>query len=302
MNAIELHNISKSYGKVHALHDVSFSVDKGELFGLIGADGAGKTSLFRILTTLILADKGTAMVDGNDVVKDYKAIRKSVGYMPGRFSLYGDMTVKENLNFFASIFGTTLEKNRDMINDIYTQIEPFNNRRASKLSGGMKQKLALCCALIHKPTVLFLDEPTTGVDPVSRKEFWEMLHQLKKGGISILTSTPYMDEAGQCDRMAFIKEGQILTIDTPQDIVNKFDEPLYAISTDRMHTLLPALRSYKAIKECYTFGEYNHFTIKDNSFSTNDLDAFLTDKGYKDIVIKPITATVEDCYLKLSDS
>ena len=219
---ISLRNISKSYKKVKAVQDISFDVNPGELFGLIGPDGAGKTTIFRILTTLLIPDEGSATVAGMDVEKDYKAIRNSVGYMPGRFSLYQDLTVEENLTFFATIFGTTIEENYDLIEDIYVQIEPFKDRRAGKLSGGMKQKLALCCALIHKPKVLFLDEPTTGVDPVSRKEFWEMLKRLQKKGITILVSTPYMDEAALCDRIALIQNGEILEIDTPEAIVNKF--------------------------------------------------------------------------------
>lgn len=215
-------NISKRYGKVEALRGVSFAVKSGELFGLIGPDGAGKSTLFRILTTLLLADEGTATVGGADVVKDYKEIRRKVGYMPGRFSLYQDLTVEENLNFFATVFHTTIEENYDLVKDIYQQIEPFKKRRAGALSGGMKQKLALSCALIHKPDILFLDEPTTGVDPVSRKEFWEMLRRLKEQGITIIASTPIMDEARQCDRIAFINEGQIHGIDTPECILREF--------------------------------------------------------------------------------
>ncbi len=235
MNDIELNGIeqavcvnelTKHYGAVEALKDVSFTVGKGELFGLIGPDGAGKTTLFRILTTLLLADSGTAAVNGSDVVKDYKSIRKRVGYMPGRFSLYQDLTVEENLNFFATVFHTTIEENYELVKDIYRQIEPFRKRRAGALSGGMKQKLALSCALIHKPDVLFLDEPTTGVDPVSRKEFWEMLRRLKEQGITILASTPIMDEARQCDRIAFINEGQIQGIDTPERILSRFADIL----------------------------------------------------------------------------
>ena len=226
MNAIQIDNISKHYGKVEALKSVSFSVKPGELFGLIGPDGAGKTTLFRILTTLLLADKGTASVGGWDVVKDYKTIRRKVGYMPGRFSLYQDLTVEENLNFFATVFHTTVEENYDLVRDIYHQIEPFRKRRAGALSGGMKQKLALSCALIHKPEVLFLDEPTTGVDPVSRKEFWEMLQRLRQQGITILASTPIMDEARQCDRIAFIHEGEIKGIDTPERILEQFSSIL----------------------------------------------------------------------------
>src|SRR5688500_8831336 len=237
MDAVVVNNLSKVYGKekIQAVESVSFSVGKGELFGLIGPDGAGKTSIFRMLTTLILPDKGSASVDGLDVVKGYKQIRKSVGYMPGKFSLYPDLSIEENLAFFATVFNTTVDENYHLIKDIYVQIEPFKKRRAGKLSGGMKQKLALCCALIHKPTVLFLDEPTTGVDPVSRKEFWEMLKRLKAQGITILVSTPYMDEATLCDRIALIQGGKILSIDTPAKIVNDYSDSLYAIKSDSMY-------------------------------------------------------------------
>ena len=218
--SIIIDRLSKSYGFIDALKEVSFEVSKGELFGLIGPDGAGKTTLFRLLTTLILPDAGSAKVEGLDMVKDYQEIRKIVGYMPGKFSLYQDLSVEENLSFFASIFGTTIEENYELIAPIYSQIEPFKKRKAGKLSGGMKQKLALSCALIHKPTVLFLDEPTTGVDAVSRSEFWDMLHGLREYGISILVSTPYMDEAKKCDRIALINEGRILKIDTPENITD----------------------------------------------------------------------------------
>ena len=221
---VTVNHIVKTYnkGSVHAVHDISFSVEKGELFGLIGPDGAGKTSIFRILTTLLLADKGDASVNGLNVVRDYRAIRNCIGYMPGKFSLYQDLTVGENLNFFAALFGTTVRANYDLVKDIYEQIEPFKTRRAGKLSGGMKQKLALCCALIHKPVVLFLDEPTTGVDAVSRKEFWDMLKRLKAQGITILVSTPYMDEAVRCDRIALIQSGKILSIDAPEKIMQQY--------------------------------------------------------------------------------
>lgn len=215
MNAIEANNLVKSYGSVQALKGISFGVGKGEIFGLIGPDGAGKTTIFRILTTLILPDNGSAKVDGLDIIKYYREIRTRVGYMPGRFSLYSDLSVEENIDFFANIFGVTLEENYDLVAPIFRQIEPFRTRRAGKLSGGMKQKLALCCALIHKPSVLFLDEPTTGVDALSRVEFWEMLASLKKKGISILVSTPYMDEAARCDRIALMCEGLILEICPP---------------------------------------------------------------------------------------
>src|SRR6187399_2106524 len=237
MPAVVLNNISKTYnkGEIKAVNDVLFEVEKGELFGLIGPDGAGKTSIFRILTTLLLADKGQATVEGLDVVKDYQAIRNKVGYMPGKFSLYQDLTVKENLAFFATIFNTTVEENYDLIKDIYDQIKPFNNRPAGKLSGGMKQKLALCCALIHKPEVLFLDEPTTGVDAVSRKEFWEMLRKLKQQNITIMVSTPYMDEASICDRVALIQNGKIFSIDTPGNITSSYKEDLYSMKADNMY-------------------------------------------------------------------
>lgn len=219
---VTVDKVSKSYGKVEALKEVSFSVERGEIFGLIGPDGAGKSTLFRILTTLLLADKGTATVSGLNTVADYKQIRTRVGYMPGRFSLYQDLTVEENLEFFATVFHTTVQENYDLIKDIYQQIEPFKRRRAGALSGGMKQKLALSCALIHKPDILFLDEPTTGVDPVSRKEFWHMLRKLREQGITMVVSTPIMDEARQCDRIAFINNGQIHGVDTPERILRQF--------------------------------------------------------------------------------
>src|ERR1043165_3056920 len=237
---IDCHSLQKTYGKEKtlAVSDVSFSVERGELFGIIGPDGAGKTSIFRILTTLLLPDGGTATVNGFDVVKDYKKIRNCVGYMPGKFSLYQDLTVEENLNFFATLFNTTIEENYELIKDIYVQIEPFKTRRAGKLSGGMKQKLALCCALIHKPLVLFLDEPTTGVDAVSRKEFWEMLKRLKEQNITILVSTPYMDEATLCDRIALMQQGSILAIDTPDAIIESYPHQLYAIKSAEVYQLL----------------------------------------------------------------
>ncbi|MEL6988424.1 MAG: ABC transporter ATP-binding protein, partial [Bacteroidota bacterium] len=243
MANVIVQNISKTYNKgaVTALDDVSFSIEEGELFGLIGPDGAGKTSLFRILTTLLLFDKGRASINNYDVVKDFKEIRSCVGYMPGKFSLYQDLSVEENLNFFASIFNTTIEENYHLIKDIYMQLEPFKTRRAGNLSGGMKQKLALCCALIHRPTVLFLDEPTTGVDTVSRKEFWEMLKRLKKEGITILVSTPYMDEANLCERIALIQKGKILSIDTPQGIIAQYPDNLYAVKSNSMSVLLREL-------------------------------------------------------------
>ena len=247
---VELQNITKTYekGKVKAVNKVSFLVERGELFGLIGPDGAGKTSIFRMLTTVLLPDSGKANVNGFDIVEDFKEIRKRVGYMPGKFSLYQDLSVEENLIFFATLFDTTIKENYDLIKDIYVQIEPFKHRRAGKLSGGMKQKLALCCALIHRPKVLFLDEPTTGVDAVSRKEFWEMLKRLKNEGITILVSTPYMDEASLCERIALIQHGEILQVDTPDNIVESFPDDLYKIKSGKMSHLLKKLRISEHVK------------------------------------------------------
>src|SRR5687767_4881269 len=293
MEAVVVRNLSKVYGKekVQAVDDVSFSVSQGELFGLIGPDGAGKTSIFRMLTTLLLPDAGSATVDGFDIVKDYKKIRNTVGYMPGKFSLYQDLTIEENLNFFATVFGTSIEENYHLIKDIYVQLERFKDRRAGKLSGGMKQKLALCCALIHKPTVLFLDEPTTGVDPVSRKEFWEMLKRLRAQGITILVSTPYMDEATLCDRIALIQTGKILSIDTPAKIVNGYPDSLYAIKSDSMYPLLKQLKAYDHTINSYAFGEYAHASFRDNT-SESEVREFLQDRGLGNIVVRKTQPTI----------
>ena len=297
---VTVENICKKYGQVSALSNISFETRAGEIFGIIGPDGAGKTTLFRILTTLLLADSGNAVVDGCDVVKEYAQIRKKIGYMPGKFSLYEDLTIEENLEFFATIFNTTIEENYHLIEDIYKQIEPFKKRRAGKLSGGMKQKLALCCALIHRPTVLFLDEPTTGVDPVSRKEFWEMLRKLKSQGISILVSTPYMDEASLCDRIAFIRNGQFLDIDTPLNIISKFDDILWTVEADNMYHLLLDLRSNKQIKSSFAFGENHHITV-DASLSADGLMKYLSDKGHTNISIRPIEPSIEDCFMLITE-
>lgn len=299
MNAINVENISKKFGKVDALKNVSFHADKGEIFGLIGPDGSGKTTLFRILTTLMLADQGQANVAGFDVVKEYKKIRKCVGYMPGRFSLYQDLSVEENLTFFATLFGTTIEENYNLIEDIYIQIEPFKKRRAGALSGGMKQKLALCCALIHKPQVLFLDEPTTGVDPVSRKEFWGMLQRLKTKDMCILVSTPYMDEAVLCDRIGLIKNGELLEVNTPSEIIKNYTENLWAIEGSQMYSLLKELREYPGIKSAFSFGDKNHITVNEN-FNAPQLIEFLKQKNYKDIELTPITPSIEDVYLNIA--
>ena len=303
MPSVSANNLTKTYGKkkdILAVGNVTFSVNKGEIFGLIGPDGAGKTTIFRILTTLLLPDNGSATVNGFDVIKDYKEIRNSVGYMPGRFSLYQDLTVEENLNFFATIFGTSIDANYNLIKEIYVQLEPFKKRRAGKLSGGMKQKLALCCALIHKPAVLFLDEPTTGVDPVSRKEFWEMLKRLKAEEISILVSTPYMDEAALCDRIALMQSGKILSVDTPQNISASYPDQIIAVKANKMAKLLKALLNFDAALNSYAFGEYAHLVVKkDSAQIQTELKKYLTDKGLEIIEIKPIAATIEDSFIKL---
>lgn len=296
MAAIEVYNLSKSYGRVKALDNVTLSVERGELFGLIGPDGAGKSTLFRLLTTLLSPDSGHAKVDGFDIVKEYLDIRSRVGYMPGRFSLYPDLSVEENLQFFASLFGVTVKESYDLIAPIYKHIEPFKERHAGKLSGGMKQKLALSCALIHRPSVLFLDEPTTGVDAVSRSEFWDMLTELKGRGITILVSTPYMDEASRCDRIALCNEGHILQIDTPEGIVKGFDRPLYGIKAKNMYRLLERARSAEGVYDCYPFGEYHHLVV-DDSF---DIERFSTLLSYiEGLEIKRIEPTIEDMFIKL---
>jgi drug efflux transport system ATP-binding protein len=302
MQSVIVNNLSKSYGKkkeIHAVKEISFEVSKGELFGIIGPDGAGKTSLFRMLTTLLLPDAGNASVDGSDIVKDYKDIRKKVGYMPGRFSLYQDLSVEENLNFFATIFNTTVQENYDLIKDIYVQIEPFKKRKAGKLSGGMKQKLALSCALIHRPVVLFLDEPTTGVDAVSRKEFWEMLKRLKQQAITILVSTPYMDEAGLCDRIGLMQQGNILSVGTPKEITGAFKETILGIKSNNMYQLLKDLNSYDEVEDAYSFGEYHHAVMKKKNFNKEPLQQYLEQKGNKELVIQTIQPTIEDSFMKL---
>jgi ABC-type multidrug transport system ATPase subunit len=299
MNSIVLNNISKSYKNVQAVKNVSFNVEVGELFGLIGPDGAGKTTIFRILTSLLLADSGSATLMNFDVVKDFRNVRNIIGYMPGRFSLYQDLSVEENLSFFATVFGTTIEENYDLIKDIYIQIEPFKKRLAGKLSGGMKQKLALSCALIHKPEILILDEPTTGVDAVSRKEFWEMLKRLKQKGITILVSTPYMDEAEICDRVALLQNGEVMQIDTPLNITKQFHKLLFAVKTDNMYLLINNLREYHDTFSVYPFGQIVHYTSISNSNNLADLNVFLEKKGHKNIEIKAIEPNIEDCFMAL---
>ena len=295
---VNFQNITKYYAGQPAITSINFSVNENELFGLIGPDGAGKTTLFRILATLLLPDSGTALFDGHDVVKDYKYVRKNIGYMPGEFSLYQDLSVRENLQFFATIFQTTIEENYDLIKDIYRQLEPFENRRAGALSGGMKQKLALSCALIHKPKVLVLDEPTTGVDAVSRKEFWDMLKNLKAKGVTILVSTPYMDEASLCDRVALIQNGSILDIDSPEGIISKFDRQLYLVSGSRLYDVLKALREKHDFAQVYPFGQQLHL-YSEEDIDPKKLTASLQKEGFEDVHIEPGKPLVEDCFMNL---
>jgi ABC-type multidrug transport system ATPase subunit len=285
MKSLIVNNVSKSYKRKSALKDISFEVEKGELFGVIGPDGAGKSTLFRIMTTLILADKGEVKIEGYDVVKDYKKIRNIVGYMPGRFSLYQDLTVRENIEFFAAVFNTTVEENYHLVKDIYSQIEPFEKRKAGALSGGMKQKLALSCALIHKPEVLFLDEPTTGVDPISRKEFWNMLKNLQEKGITIIVSTPYMDEATLCNRIALINEGEFMDINTPQELIRKFPKKLYSLNSDNLLNLMNILREDPNVETSFSFGHSIHVTLNDET----------KHNGYQEI-----EPSIEDYFMRLS--
>lgn len=299
---IEVKDLHKSYGrhgKANALNGITFTVKKGEIFGVIGPDGAGKSSLFRILASLILPDSGTVTINGFEVIKDYQKIRQIIGYMPGRFSLYQDLSVEENLKFFATLFNTTIEENYYLIKDIYQQIEPFKNRRAGALSGGMKQKLALSCALIHKPEILILDEPTTGVDPVSRKEFWDMLDRLKEQGITILVSTAYMDEASRCDRIALILEGKFIGSNTPQGIIDDYSEILWSVIGGKMSTLLSVLRNHPKVKSSFAFGDKLHITVKEG-LQTFDLKQDLLNKGFNNVCIDPIQPRIEDCFMALT--
>lgn len=293
---VKVENISKAFKKVQALNDVSFHAEKGELFGIIGPDGAGKTTLFRIMTTLTIPDNGSVLINNRSILKDYMEIRKNIGYMPGRFALYQDLTVEENLNFFASVFNTTIEENYHLVKGIYSHIAPFKNRKAGKLSGGMKQKLALSCALIHKPEVLFLDEPTTGVDPVSRKEFWDMLYDLKNMGITIIVSTPYMDEASRCDRIALIKNGAFIDVDTPENIINNFKQILIALKADNMRQLLKDVRKCSQIKSAFAFGAEIHAVIDDED-KIEDINNQLKNLDHKNIEIYRISPAIEDCYI-----
>lgn len=297
-NAIEIRELAHNYGDVQALKPVSLDIAKGELFGFIGPDGAGKTTLFRILTSLMLPDSGSATVIGFDVVRDYQKLRPRLGYMPGQFSLYQDLTVQENLRFFAGLFKTTIDANYHLIADIYDQLKPFKNRLAGKLSGGMKQKLALCCALIHKPDVLFLDEPTTGVDVVSRSEFWQMLKRLKDQEITIVVSTPYMDEASLCDRIALIQKGAVLGINTPQGIINKYDKIIYKVQSSNRQKLSKDIWNFPHTVSAYWFGDSIHWVANDDSQFEN-LVNYLHKENHSGLKVEKITANIEDCFMDL---
>ncbi len=300
MATIEIDRVCKSYGAVQALNEVSLSVETGEIYGLIGPDGAGKTTLFRILVTLLVPDRGSARIEGYDVVRDYRTIRSRIGYMPGRFSLYQDLTVAENLDFFATMFGTSVAENYENIREIYAQIEPFRDRRAGKLSGGMKQKLALCCALVHRPTVLFLDEPTTGVDAVSRKDFWNMLYRIRNAGVTMLVSTPYMDEASLCDRISLIQKGRIIETGTPAGIVAKYPHRLFGVSGMPAYPLLKYLRQCPGVLRCFSFGSEHHVAVDPARTSTEHLQATLEQAGFRQVVVREIPASIEDCFMELA--
>jgi ABC-2 type transport system ATP-binding protein len=299
--AVESTGIFKNFGSTCALNDISFSINESEVFGFIGPDGAGKTTLFRIITTLLLPDKGSMKVLGLDAKSDYKELRKNIGYMPGRFSLYQDLSVEENLNFYATVFGTTVEENYELISDIYSHIEPFKKRLAGKLSGGMKQKLALSCALIHKPRLLVLDEPTTGVDAVSRTEFWDMLAKLRDYNITIVVSTPYMDEAVRCDRVALIQNGSVLAVDTPQNIRKGFSTRLYSAKSSQKFKLINKLREFPGTITAYPFGDSVHVTLKDDA-SEKQLLENLIRGGLSDVVVKETEAGIEDRFLELMNN
>ncbi len=300
MIALTIDSIRKQFGDVEALKGVTLTIDEGELFGIIGPDGAGKTTLFRLIASLLIPTSGSITAMGLDSVKDYKAIRRMLGYMPGKFSLYPDLTVEENLNFFASVFGTTVEANYELIHDVYKMLEPFKKRPAGKLSGGMKQKLALSCALIHKPELLLLDEPTTGVDAVSRKEFWEMLKKLKQHGITIVVSTPYMDEASLCDRVALIQNGEILSVDTPQAISRAFGKPIYSLPSHSIYAAIKILRALPEVESAFAFGQDVHVVLKSGE-AKDTVEAVLASNGIAQALV-PIEATIEDCFMDLMAS
>jgi len=299
---IQIENISKNFGEVLAVRDINLEIKDSELFGLIGPDGAGKSTLMRLMVTLFIPESGSITMNGRDTVKDYKEIRKHVGYMPGRFSLYQDLSVEENLAFYARVFGSTIEENYDLVKDVYEQIAPFKKRLAGQLSGGMKQKLALSCALIHRPEILVLDEPTTGVDAVSRKEFWEMLKKVQQTGITIVVSTPYMDEASLCDRVALIQKGKLLQVDTPENIISSFPKKLYALQAKDHYKLLSSLKSIEQVYSAFPFGQYLHVTLNDDALEASDLQALLREKGHDQLQVEIALASIEDVFMHLMQS
>jgi len=299
MPAICIDKISKQFGRVKALTEISFDVDEGEVFGLIGPDGAGKTTLFNILATLQLPTSGNATLLDYNVVDDYKQIRKVIGYLPGVFSLYPDLTVFENLRFFATMYGNKIDENMNLIAPIWEQLAPFKKRQAGRLSGGMKQKLSLCCALIHKPKILFLDEPTTGVDPVSRREFWDLLNVIKNQGIAVLVSTPYMDEATLCDRIALMKEGKIITINTPATIIENYKGKLFSLKTNSIFNLLDCMQSCPIKCNYYPYGEFMHVSFYDKNFDLQQFIYFLKANSQTFSELTQIQPTIEDCFIEL---
>jgi ABC-2 type transport system ATP-binding protein len=296
VNYLEIENLSKSFGEVRALKNISINISEQCLFGLIGPDGAGKTTLLRIITTLLLPDTGSVRIKGMDVVKNYKKVRKFTGYMPGRFSLYQDLTVEENLKFYATVFGTTIQKNYQLVRNVYSHIEPFKKRLTRNLSGGMKQKLALSCALIHNPDILVLDEPTTGIDAVSRNEFWDILRELKSKGMTIIVSTPYMNEAGLCDYVALMHNGKLMEIDIPDRIVERFNKSLLAIRSDSINKLVNDLRGYSPDSSAYLFGQETHY-FQGKKYSKTGIRNYLREKGHSNIKITEIKANIEDCFI-----
>ena len=300
MDRVCFTDLSKRYGGVDALRGVSLRIGEGELFGIIGPDGAGKTTLLRILASLLVPDGGTAQVCGLDVVRQFREVRRRLGYMPGRFSLYQDLTVEENLRFFARLFGTSVEANYDLIADIYGQLAPFKDRRAGKLSGGMKQKLALCCSLVHRPKVLLLDEPTTGVDAVSRREFWQMLDRITAQGITVVASTPYMDEAARCRRIALMQDGRVLLTDTPQGVAHSFPTPLWAVRADNMHRLLPDVRCLDEVLSAYSFGDSLHVTFR-SAAGVALLEKHLAQYEHTGVEIQATPPGVEDVFIHLGN-
>ena len=300
MPEIAIQQINKRFGKIQALKDINITVENGEVFGLVGPDGAGKSTLFNILTTLLKPDSGQVEVLGMDVVKDYLQIRQVIGYLPGVFSLYPDLSVQENLSFFATMYKSSILDNMSLIKPIWKQLLPFKDRPAGKLSGGMKQKLALCCALIHKPKLLFLDEPTTGVDPVSRREFWDILKDIQHKGVTVVVSTPYMDEATRCARIALIQSGEIIKINTPENIISNFKGHLFTMKSNDIFGLMKLMEHFELRCNYYPYGEHFHIAFYDEVEKALPVfESFLQQHEREHGEIKPITPNIEDCFIEL---